>query len=253
MIKKVLFISALFCIEFVAAQSFKLLDYNNVDISNTTHYEYGTKEILGETKFHVSNLTGSQRAFAVKVEKVYTPYSNSNLSVCFGPACFSADATINGTQIINNGTGDQIDQNAIYTDLKLAPITWPWLDCSKDSAVWKVTMYDPMNVTDETTATVVWRCGYPVAIKELSEDLISLNSYPNPASVELNINYKIEATFNSALVVFYDMLGQKLFSKQLTTSKGKVILNVEHFNAGLYFYAIEVDGITVKTLKVLVK
>ena len=253
MLKNILLLSTFFCVGFISAQSFELLDANDVDISITSHYEYGEKEDLGLTKFHVRNLLGTQAAFAVKVEKVYVPYSNSSLAVCFGLACFSADATVDGTQIINNGVGDNVNQNTIYTDLKVAPITWPWGDCEKDSAVWKMTVYDPANISDEVTATIVWRCGYPVTVEALSEDIVTLTSFPNPALAHLKINYKIEAAYSTASIEFYDMLGQELVSEKLVDSKGQVQLDVRPFNAGIYFYAIKVDGQTVKTERVVVK
>jgi hypothetical protein len=253
MIKKVLFILTFFCAGFISAQSFELMDHNDVIISNTTHYEYGSDSALGTTKFHIRNLTGTQQSFALKVEKIYTPYNNSNLAVCFGVACFDADAIVDGIQIINNGDGENVDGNAIYTDLKLAPITWPWISCERDSAVWKVTVYDPANVSDEVSSTIVWRCGFPVSVNEIRKDFVSLNSFPNPASINLSINYTIDAVFNTASVDLFDMLGQKLVSTKLTGSRGQVKLNVESFNAGIYFYAIKVDGQTVKTERIVVK
>jgi len=252
MLKKILFVSALFCAGFVSAQSFELLDANDVDISTTTHYEYGSAEVLGNTLFRVRNLTGSPQAFAVKVEKFHVPYSNSGLAICIGIACCYGDPEVDGPQILNNGNGDDIDGNAIYTNFKVSPITWPWMDCATDSAVWKVTVYDPENLSDEASATIIWRCGYPVKINELHADFVRLNSFPNPASSALTINYAIDAVFTSAFVEFYDVLGQKLLSTKLTASTGQVHMNVESFTAGIYFYAIKVDGQTVQTERVVV-
>ena len=41
--------------------------------------------------------------------------------------------------------------------------------------------------------------------------------------------------------------------EKLVDSKGQVQLDVRPFNAGIYFYAIKVDGQTVKTERVVVK
>jgi len=254
MIKKILFISSLFCVGFASAQSFKLMDHNDVDVSNTTHYEYGTNSELSQTKFHIQNLTSSQVSFALKVEKQYVPYSNSSLSCCFGTACFSASASVAGSQVINSGVGDDIVANGTYTDLKISPITWPWIDCSLDSAVWIVTIYDPANPSDEVTTTIVWRCGdAPTAVEEVSKSAVKLSAFPNPASADLTINYSINASYNKAEVKVYDVLGQEVVSRVLDAKQGQVDLNVSNLNAGVYFYAIKVDEQTIRTERIIVQ
>ena len=254
MIKKILFISSLFCAGILSAQTFQLMDVNDVDISNTTHYEYGTPTELSATKFHIKNLTGSQQSFALKVEKVYVTGSNNGLACCFGVACFSANASVSGTQIINSGVGDNIAANGVYTDLKVSPVTWPWVDCAADSAEWIVTVYDPANPSDESTATIVWRCGVAsVSIDEVGVNSVELNAFPNPAVSDLTIGYSIDANYNSANVDLYDVLGQKMMSRQINNLKGQVKLNVETLNAGIYFYAVKVDGQTIRTERVIVR
>jgi hypothetical protein len=254
MIKKILFVSSLFCAGLLSAQTFQLMDYNDVDVSGTTHTEYGTNADLGDTKFHIKNLTGSQVAFALKVESVYVPYTNSGLACCFGAACFSASATAFGTQFINNGVGDNIPANGIYTDLKLAPVTWMWADCANDYATWIVTIYDPANPSDEATATIVWDCGAStVSIDKVANDAIKLNAFPNPAKNSLTVNYSVESSFNEASIELFDVLGQKLISNELSSSKGQVKLDVSNLDAGVYFYSIRVDGQAIKTERVIVQ
>ncbi len=252
MIRKILFISSLFFAGFASAQTFQLLDHNDVDITNTTHYEYGDATALGSTKFHVKNLTGSSVDFALKVEKNYVPYTTSGLACCFGTACFSASATVNGTQIINNGIGDNIAANGTYTELKISPVTWMWADCANDYAEWVVTIYDPANPADEAKATIVWQCG-AVGVDELEEADVKLSAYPNPVVSDLTINYAINAEFNNAEINVFDVLGQKLISRRLNNAKGQVKLDVEPLNAGVYFYTVKVDNKTVKTERIIVK
>ncbi|MDB4533983.1 T9SS type A sorting domain-containing protein [Vicingaceae bacterium] len=254
MIKKILFISSLFFAGVLSAQTFQLSDYNDVDISNTTHYEYGTPTELGLTKFHVKNLTGTQASFALKVEKVHVPYTTSGLACCFGTACFSASATVSGTQVINNGVGDNVSANGIYTDLKLSPVTWMWADCANDSATWIVTVYDPANPSDEVTATIVWKCGNaPVSVNEISKENLRLSAFPNPATNNLTVSYKINKSFNNASVELFDVLGQKLISNELSSNAGDVMLDVSNLNAGIYFYTVRVDGNAIRTERVIVK
>ncbi len=254
MIKKLLFVASIFSIGFCSAQSFRILDYNDVNITNTTHTENGTNNELSLTKFHIENLTNGLKSFAIKVEKVYVPYANSGLGVCFGTACFSASATVSGTQIIANGVGDDVAANGIYTDLKISPVTWPWIDCANDYATWIVTVYDPANPSDEATATIVWDCGSSsVSIDEVEENMVSLNAFPNPAKNNLTVNYAVKGSFNTASIELFDVLGQKLISKNLASNKGEVRLNINSLNAGVYFYSIRVNGQAVKTERVIVQ
>jgi hypothetical protein len=240
---------------FVSAQSFQLLDHNDDDISGTTHYEYGDAVALDSTKFHIKNLTGTSKNFAVKVEKVYNNYTLcGSLAVCFGVDCYSGAGGTSGIQIINLGSGDVVAANSIYTKLKIAPQTWCWNDCASDSAEWIVTIYDETNPLDEVTTTMIWRCGVaPVSVNEISKDAIQLNAFPNPAITGLAIRYTIDVNFDNAVIDLYDMLGKKMSSKVLNDSKGKVDLNVESLNAGVYFYAIKIDGQTIRTERVIVK
>jgi hypothetical protein len=254
MIKKILFISSLFFAGVLSAQTFQLLDHNDVDISNTTHYEYGTTTELGLTKFHVKNLTGSQADFALKVEKVHVPYTTSGLACCFGTACFSASATVSGTQIINSGVGDNVLANGIYTDLKISPVTWMWTVGGADYAEWIVTIYDPANPSDNSTATIIWQTGAStVSIDEVDESVVKLNAYPNPAKNNLTVSYSVDASFNKASIELFDVLGQKLISNELSSTKGEIKLDVSNLNAGVYFYSIRVNGQAIKTERIIVK
>ena len=254
MIKNLLFVASIFSIGFCSAQSFQLLDHNDVDITNTTHYEYGTPATIALTKFHVKNLTNSQQNFALRVIREYVPYTNSSLACCFGTACFSASATVDGTQIINSGVGDVVAANDIYTDLKVSPVTWMWNSPSTDHAIWRVTVFDQNNPADSASALVVYAdASSTVSLDEINSDEVKLNAFPNPATNNLTINYSVNGDFNRANVEMYDVLGQKLISEDLTTSNGQVKLNVSNLNAGVYFYSIRVNGQAIKTERVIVQ
>jgi hypothetical protein len=157
MIKNILFTASLLAVGAVSAQTFQFNDHNDVDIANTVHYEYGTPATLAFTKFHVENLTATTQTFAVKAERVYVPYSNSDLAICFGTDCFSALANVSGVQTINGGSGDQVSGGAIYSDLKISPVTWPWVNTIGDSAVWNAVIYKQGAPTDSVAVQIVYK------------------------------------------------------------------------------------------------
>lgn len=157
MIRKILFITSLFAVSVASAQTFQFNDDNDVNIGNITHYEYGTVKTLDKIKFHIENLTGTDERFTVKVEWEYVPNANSDLAVCFGLACYSASATASGVQIINGGIGDVIPANGNYTDFKLAPVTWPWVNTVADSTIWNVTIYNETNSADSVASRIIFK------------------------------------------------------------------------------------------------
>jgi len=403
MIKKILFCASILTVGFVSAQSFQLMDHHDVDISNGTHYEYGSAITLGATKFHFENLTGSQLAFAVKVERIYVPSTLSDLAVCFGTECYSASGGVAGTQVINNGVGYAVAANELYTDLKIAPITWPWATPASDSAVWSVTIFNEVNPSDSISTLIIWKsqvCGdvsgngliegselagdqnengfidgseiagditcdgqigagevsgdldassyiepgefsgdvngdgvigagevwfdidgdgvlgdgeiagdlngdyvisngeiagdtdgdglinggelegdvngngiidngeihgdtngdgvinggeVAVSVHAITKESVSLTAYPNPAISVLTIEYVIDGEFVKANIDVFDVLGQKVAFKELNSKRGAVVLSLKQLNSGVYFYSIQVDGLTIRTESVILK
>lgn len=73
----------------------------------------------------------------------------------------------------------------------------------------------------------------PVGIDE-TETLFSV--YPNPANDILTLSHtsQKEGTF-----MMYDMLGNKIYSDVITTSKS---IQLHDFNAGIYFYTFSING-----------
>ena len=252
MIKKILFIASFITVSFASAQSIQLLDANDVDISGTTHYQYGNNSELETAKFHIRNLTGTSQPFAMKVSLEYA--NNVDLGVCFGPACFSASKSVSGTQIMNNGVGDTIAPNDIYTNLKVGPFAWQWANCSSDSAVWIVTAYNSANPSDSSSAKIIWKCGdAPTSVEEVTKEDLRLSAYPNPAKNSLNVEYTIKGSFSNARIDLLDVLGQRVASKSLNSDDGVLKMDIEHLNAGIYFYAIKVDEKTIRTERVIVQ
>jgi hypothetical protein len=252
MIKKILFIASFIIVGFASAQSLQIMDADDVDISGTTHYQYGNNSELEIAKFHIRNLTGADQPFAIKVSLAYA--NDVDLGVCFGLACFSADKDISGTQVLNNGVGDIIAANDIYTNLKVGPFAWQWSSCPTDSAVWTVTAFDPANPSDSSSATIIWRCGdVPTSVEEISKEDVKLSAYPNPAKNSLNVEYTIKGSFSEARIDLFDVLGQRVASKSLNSDKGVLKMDIERLNAGIYFYAIKVDEKTIRTERVIVQ
>ena len=249
MIKKILFISSIFLAGVVSAQTFQILDHNDVNIEGTSHYERGTAMELSETKFHVKNLTGTIATYSAKVYEMVNPKS-SDLQICYGTNCFTADDNTPGAQT-NIGTVS-LAGGATDTTFKAAPFTFTW--GGSDSARWRVTIYNVGDVNDSSSVIITWKEGFPVSIKqEVSQDDVALSAYPNPVSNILTVNYNVDADIVANVSIdVYDVVGKKVTSHKVVNNKGQAKLDVSAFNAGVYFYSLNVNGQAIKTERIII-
>jgi Secretion system C-terminal sorting domain len=85
----------------------------------------------------------------------------------------------------------------------------------------------------------------------MQEQNTVLAVYPNPATDQLTVNYKIDAT-DIALFEIYNLIGEKVIEKQLNANETVQLLSVAQLNAGAYFYKYSINGIAVKTSKLVI-
>lgn len=249
MIKKILFISSIFLAGLASAQTFQIMDHYDVSIEGTSHYERGSLMSLSETKFHVENLTGNLATYSAKVYEMANPTS-ADLQICYGSNCFTADDNTPGPQT-NIGTVS-LAGGAIDSTFKAAPFTFTW--ATGDSARWRVTIYNVSNPNDSSSAIITWKEGFPVSIKaEVAKNDVKLSAFPNPVSSILTVNYNVDtdASANVSIDV-YDVVGKKVTSHKVMNNKGQVQLNVSDFNAGVYFYSLNVNGQAIKTERIII-
>ena len=88
-------------------------------------------------------------------------------------------------------------------------------------------------------------------IKE-QESQTLFTAYPNPASNRVTVEYKLDIIPSQAQIVIRNIAGVQVFSAPADAS-GKIIISLDQFSSGIYFYALEVDGRTMVTKKLIVK
>jgi len=110
--------------------------------------------------------------------------------------------------------------------------------------------YDVANPSDSVGVTLKYMP--PVGIDEKA-NFVSLNSYPNPASDVLFLNYAIENNFRSAKLIVYDLLGKKMKEIDVFGKQGIAKLAVDDLNAGVYFYSFIVDNVLLATRKIIIE
>lgn len=76
--------------------------------------------------------------------------------------------------------------------------------------------------------------------------------YPNPATTRIHVDFKCE-NHNGASVVIYNLLGQEVKSQAVNGTQGKVDINVEDLQPGIYFCSLRADNCVAQTEKFIVK
>ena len=83
----------------------------------------------------------------------------------------------------------------------------------------------------------------PVGIEE-TETLFSV--FPNPANDILHLK---QSSQKEGIFRMYDMLGNKIYSDVITTSKS---IELHEFNAGIYFYTFSINGKDTEVQKLVI-
>ncbi|MEM6799771.1 MAG: T9SS type A sorting domain-containing protein [Bacteroidota bacterium] len=104
---------------------------------------------------------------------------------------------------------------------------------------------------------------YQLDIPELSKDkgqdflpaTSEINSYPNPASNQLTISFKLaQDVSDQARILMRNLMGKGIMSLALPKEKlGEVRLDLQEIPAGLYFIILEDAGLPIRSQKVLIE
>ena len=250
MIKKILFITAIFGAGIVSAQTFQILDHFDNDITGTNHTEYGSGQSLDGSKFHVKNISGNGAIYGCEVQEI-TNVPVTDLQVCYGPACYSATAGVPTVYTIP-GVSLSLAGGAIDSTFKVAPFSGFGAWTGGESATWRVKIFNTTNPNDSASVVITFQA-YGVGVEEITANNVALNTYPNPATDIISVNYSIDGNVNNAKLNVYDIVGKKVKSYVLTNNKDQLSINVSDLNSGVYFYSIMVDGKAIKTERVIVK
>lgn len=111
------------------------------------------------------------------------------------------------------------------------------------------------------TLTVANNCGIAVAsqtvtivlssTEELSPTTYTIEAAPIPFGEKLSVTYRIDRPFRQASLEAYDLLGRKIHSASLTTSRGTMTLTDELPHKGTYLLVLNIDGRKRKALRIV--
>ena len=150
----------------------------------------------------------------------------------------------------NNGSID-VTLNEITPD---APYTYTWSngETTEDltnigEGTYTVTISSVSGCNTTLTFTVI---DDSTTVGISKSDLIALSIYPNPTNDKVYINYNVSTTDN-LIVNILDLQGKIIYSKNVATHNGQLMVDLSELSDGVYFVNLT-TSVGVKTVKLIV-
>jgi hypothetical protein len=113
-------------------------------------------------------------------------------------------------------------------------------------------IFTSCNVSDSVLKSITFTVSTSSSLKEVADNLINVNVYPNPSKGIFNINSTFTKNQNLIIIVT-DLLGRELLVKNLNDLQGKnnFKLDLSTFQEGVYFVNFREGVINFKTVKII--
>lgn len=248
MIKKTLLTLSLFAlVGMISAQSLRFekdgVPYANNDVIVVTHPTNNYGEMVVELQLR--NLTENPIDVLVEKEHVSIVDGTENMICwgnCFAPSVFVSPYPVTLEAGAVSAPGylafhQQLDPT--YTGQNLIPGT----------TIVKYHAYPERNPEDRVTIEV----HYAYNPENVTENTIQVSkAYPNPATSQIHFDFKSNS-FGAVKAVMYNLLGQEVDSRVLSTTQGKITFTLDDYQPGIYFCSFFVNEEMIKTEKFIVK
>lgn len=240
---KKLFYSVLliaFAAAFANAQSFQFIHEGNIIPNGGTiqvNDDISLFEIVAE--MDVKNISANTIEAKLRKFEVDVIPGTTNLfcwGLCFPPFVFESPSpiVIQPNAVCEEFSG-HYTANGIY-----------------GVSIMRYTVFDAAHETDSAYFFVEFNAG-TVGLTDYTNNKISVsNPYPNPAKSQTSFNYQLPANATNASIKIHNLLGSVVKDVQLTGQSGKVNVNVNDLNDGVYFYSVVVNNETYETKRLIV-
>ena len=196
---------------------------------NPDLYEYAQ-----EMQLH--NISGDDLNVIVEREILSMPEGGSTY-FCWG-MCFSPTVEVSPAVFMPAGSvSGQGDLGFHFTPAN-----------ETDVAIIKYYAYDERHADDRISIIIAYNTAE--GINDNSYPMEMSSAYPNPASSTVHFDYTIEG---NATAVVYNIVGQEVLRKDLSSNFGQMSLSVADLNDGIYFCTMLVNGRAYATQKFIVK
>lgn len=220
----------------LSAQSLKMYSFDTLVVGDATTdgdiYGYATVE-------NVSNIPIDVRF--KRIDGNYNALTDSN-AICWS-LCFRPDISVSPlafTRTLQPGdTGISITH--VYPDrdgfTRQGDITYVFFN-----------QYD---ASDSVAYTVTYRVnGQPIGLKEVQKPSVQI--YPNPVQGHARVNFDL-AGQSSGSFELINLVGSKVFQRNLRSETGYFELPVQRLSAGVYFYTLRSGGQVITTKKLVIE
>jgi len=209
------------------------------DVSNGTLIRIGSfEESSIEVGAYVRNISTDSKNVMVKKYEL-TVVSGSEAYFCWD-RCYSN--TINVSIVYETvAAGDTIKK--FSGDFKPNGFS--------GRSIVKYTFFIDRESTDSVSLTIQYDISL-TGINDIKNQYQISSAYPNPATSVVYFNYTISGNTDGKIII-YDIVGKKV--KELIADKqtNQARADISQLNPGLYLWTFEVNGISVKTEKLLIK
>ena len=86
-----------------------------------------------------------------------------------------------------------------------------------------------------------------------ASDITLKQNRPNPSTGLTTIEYSLPASLNNAQLTIYDTNGRLVSRQNIAAGNGSIDVSTNAFAAGVYFYAVEVNGQSLARQKMVIK
>jgi len=92
----------------------------------------------------------------------------------------------------------------------------------------------------------------PLGVNNIEPAVQEFSVYPNPASISLGINYKLQPGYNAATLKLYNPVGQLIKTESIKYNNGALKESVTSLPNGIYYYTLSINGTVEATSKLVV-
>jgi len=222
---------------FANSQSLKLINEDGSDIPNDSIWisKSNTENVI-EVPIYVKNLTSS--SLEVKVKKYELELISGSEAYFCWDQCY-ANTTFLSPNFETAEPNDTI--KSFSGDFK------PFGNTGLSKVMY--TFFKGKDENDSASITIYYDV-VTVGIKDIENLKQSISCYPNPSSDYLNFKYNLDQNSQGEILI-YDLVGKKVKLINITNSSDHSRISVSDLNPGIYIWTIEIDGIPVKSEKII--
>lgn len=116
----------------------------------------------------------------------------------------------------------------------------------------KYVFFDVDNPNDSSSVTVNYNLGFLGNPENIVKSAKVSNAYPNPATSNVYIDYRLPSNVSNAKIKISNLLGNTMDVVDLIAQEGKATVNVSNLKNGVYFYSLMINNSATVTRKFVV-